>query len=328
MTDLSTYYMGLPVHSPIVAASSALTASLAQIIELEKYGAGAVVLKSLFEEEIVVELDRRMNKMHAENYIYPETIEFYEDRDVDDILTGYLKLIFEAKKNLDIPVIASINCVTSGNWHYFAKYIQEAGADGLELNIFTLPADIATPGKDYEEAALKIVKDTMAEVFIPLSVKISPYYSGLANMISQFDQLGVKGVALFNRYFSPDFDMDELLMKPGPIYSDEGDYLNSLRWIALLSGKVGCDLYATNGIHDGLTVAKMIAAGAQGVQVASSLYKNGIAHISTLNRQLAEWMEKKEFGGLEQLRGILSHNNMENPAGLLRVQFMRHFAGK
>jgi dihydroorotate dehydrogenase (fumarate) len=328
MTDLSSFYMGLPVPSPIVAASSGLTGNVAQIKELEKYGAGAIVLKSLFEEEIVVELDRRLNKLHSENYLYPETIGFYEHDDVEDTLTNYLKLIFDAKKSVDIPVIASINCVTSKNWPSFAKYFQEAGADGLELNVFLLPSDLAVTGKNYESATLEIVRNVMKEVNIPVNVKISPYFSGLGNMLSQLSESGLQGIALFNRFFDPDFDMDALEIVPGPVYSGSGDYLNVLRWIALTAGKVKCDLYATTGIHDGITAAKMILAGAQGVQVASSLYKNGIPHLKQMNRELTDWMESKSFEGIEDFRGQLSQNNIDNPAGLLRVQFMKYFADK
>ncbi|GAO30366.1 dihydroorotate dehydrogenase [Geofilum rubicundum JCM 15548] len=215
MTDLSTFYMGLPVPSPIVAASSGLTGNLAQIRELEMYGAGAIVLKSLFEEEIVVELDRRLNKLHSENYLYPETIGFYENDDVEDTLTNYLKLIFDAKKAVDIPVIASINCVTSQNWPSFAKYFQEAGADGLELNVFLLPSDLSVPGQDYESAALDIVRNVMKEVTIPVNVKISPYFSGLGNMLRQLSESGLQGITLFNRFFDPDFDMEHWKLFPG-----------------------------------------------------------------------------------------------------------------
>lgn len=328
MTDLTTFYMGLPVPSPVVASSSGLTGNLAQIKELEKYGAGAIVLKSLFEEEIVVELDHRLRKMHSENYLYPETIGFYENDAVEDTLTEYLKLIFDAKKSVDIPVIASINCVTAHNWPSFAKYLQEAGADGLELNVFLLPSDLSVPGQEYEQATLEIVRNVMKEVTIPVNVKISPYFSGLGNMIGQLSDLGLQGITLFNRFFDPDFDMDALEILPGPVYSGPDDYINVLRWVALTAGKVNCDLYATTGIHNGLTAAKMILAGAQGVQVASSLYKNGIPHLRQINNELSAWMESKNFEGIDDFKGQLSHHKMENPAGLLRVQFMKYFAGK
>lgn len=320
--------MGLSVPTPIIAASSTLTSSPVCIAELARNGAGAVVLNSLFEEEIIVELNRRKDSLNALNINYPEVLELYESQDVDEILNNYLQLIFEAKKSVDIPVIASINCVSPGNWHYFAKYFQEAGADGLELNIFTLPADIKTSGKSYEEAALEIIRNTMAEMHIPVCVKISPYYSGLGNMIAQIDSLGVKGVTLFNRFFKPDLDLDELTIGAGPVYSDPSEYLNTLRWVGLLSGKVECDIYASGGIHSGLTAAKMLAAGAQGVQIASAMYKNGLSRLPAILQELSNWMESKGFEGIDDFRGMLSQNNINNPEGYMRVQFMKNFAGK
>lgn len=328
MTDLSTYYMGLPVPSPIIAASSTLTSSPVCIAELARNGAGAVVLNSLFEEEIVVELNRRKESLNALNINHPEVLEFYEKLDVDEILNDYLKLIFEAKKSVDIPIIASINCVSPGKWHYFAKYLQEAGADGLELNIFTLPADMETSGQVYEEAALEIIRNTMAELNIPVCVKISPYYSGLGNMISQIDSLGVKGITLFNRFFKPDLNLDEMTVGAGPVYTDPSEYLNTLRWVGLVAGKVECDIYASGGIHDGLTAAKMLAAGAQGVQVASAMYRNGLSCLPEIIKGLSNWMESKGFEGINDFRGMLSHNKINNPAAYMRVQFLKTFAGK
>ncbi|ASB48146.1 dihydroorotate dehydrogenase-like protein [Alkalitalea saponilacus] len=328
MVDLSTFYMGLMLPSPIVAASSGLTGNIEQLKELEANGAGAVVLKSLFEEEIVVDLERHMNKLHSENYLYPETMDFYENTNVEDTLTNYLKLIFEAKKELSVPVIASVNCITPYNWPRFTQYFQEAGADAVELNVFSLPADLNQEGAFYEDTALKIVEAVAKEVTIPVSVKIGPYYSGLANMINKLSQAGARGVALFNRFYSPDYDLDSLEIIPAPVYSYPNEYINPLRWIALISGKISCDLMATTGIHDGASAAKMILAGANGVQVASSLYKNGIPYLKEINQQLSDWMAEKGFESPDQFRGKLNQSNVENAAGLHRVQFMRHFAGK
>lgn len=328
MADLSTTYMGLSLPSPIIAASSGLTNDIKNIIELEANGAGAIVLKSLFEEEIVVELDRRMNKMHSENYLYPETYDYYEEHDVDDTLTEYLRLIYESKKHLQIPVIASINCTTAYNWPYFTKYLQEAGADGLELNISLFPADQGIASGQNENTTLEIIKAVLKEATIPVSIKISPYFSNLAQSIIQFSQSGIKGIALFNRFYSPDYDIDSLEITPAPIYSNAGEYTLPLRWIALTSGSAECDLVATTGIYDGNTVAKMLLAGARGVQVASSLYKNGINHVDAINRDLNQWMDSKGFKNIEAFRGMLNYAKTERPAGLIRTQFMKHFAGK
>jgi dihydroorotate dehydrogenase (fumarate) len=328
MFDLSTTYMGLHLTNPIIAASSGLTGNLKDIIALEKAGAGAIVLKSLFEEEIVVELDKRMNKMHTENYLFPETISFYEDDNVDDTLTNYLKLVYEAKKHVEIPIIASINCTTPYNWPYFTKYLQEAGADGIELNIFMLPADSEVNGLHYEKNILDIVNAVLKEATIPVSIKISPYFSSLANTIVELSKTNIKGIVLFNRFFSPDYDIDNFEVVPASIFSNASDYTNTLRWVSITSPKCECDIAATTGIHDAKTVIKMLLAGAKAVQIASVLYNNGIEHLAEIKADLEKWMEETHMETIDQFRGKLNLANTDNPGGLLRVQFMKHFAGK
>ena len=328
MADLSTSYMGLKMPSPIIAASSGLMNDLNNLIELEANGAGAVVLKSLFEEEIVIELDQRMNKMHSENYLYPETYDYFEDLDTDDTLTEYLRLVYEAKKNLHIPVIASINCQTAHNWPYFTRYLQDAGADALELNISIFPADFDDQAGNPEQTTLDIIQAVLKEARVPVAIKISPYFSNLATSIVRFSQSGIKGMSLFNRFYSPDYDTDTLEIIPAPVLSQPAEYTLPLRWIAITSGKVKCDLAATTGIHDGVSAAKMILAGARAIEVASALYKNGIHHLKTINKDLANWMDEKGFASIDSFRGMLSYSNNDQPSGLIRTQFMKHFAGK
>ncbi len=328
MPDISTTYMGLKLKSPIIAASSGLTNSVEDIKKIENAGAGAVVLKSLFEEEIVTEMDRQMRQMHSENYLYPETMEFYERFDVEDTLTSYLKLISDSKKETNLPIIASINCITSHNWPYFAKSIQDAGADAIELNIFALPSDFDREGVDHENTYFDVVTAVLKEVNIPVSIKISHYFSNLAGMIKKLSETGIAGLVLFNRFYSPDIDIENLEVVPTHIFSEEKEYVMSLRWIAISSGRVKCDLSATTGIHESKTIIKMLLAGAKTVQVASSLYKNGIETIERYNHELDKWMTKKEFKNIDQFRGTLSQSNAKNPAGYLRVQFMKHFSNK
>lgn len=328
MPDISTTYMGLKLKSPIIAASSGLTNSVEDIKNIEKAGAGAVVLKSLFEEEIVTEMDRQMRQMHSENYLYPETMDFYERFDVEDTLTSYLKLITEAKKSVSMPVIASVNCITSHNWPYFAKSIEDAGADAIELNIFALPSDFDREGIDHENTYFDVVKAVLKEVSIPVSIKISHYFSNLAGMIKKLSETGIAGMVLFNRFYSPDIDIDNLEVVPTHIFSEAKEYVMPLRWIAITSGRVNCDLSATTGIHESKTIIKMLLAGAKTVQVASSLYKNGIETIERYNHEIDKWMSKKDFKNLDQFRGTLSQSNAQNPAGYLRVQFMKHFSNK
>jgi len=328
MPDISTTYMGLKLKSPIIAASSGLTNSLEDIKKIESAGAGAVVLKSLFEEEIVIEMDRQMNQMHSENYLYPETMDFYERFDVEDTLTGYLKLITDVKREVKIPVIASVNCITSHNWPYFAKSIEDAGADALELNIFALPSDFDREGIDHENTYYEVIKAVLAEVNIPVAIKISHYFSNLAGMIKKLSETGIAGMVLFNRFYSPDIDIDNLEVIPTHIFSEEKEYVMPLRWIAITSDKVNCDLSATTGIHESKTIIKMLLAGAKTVQIASTLYKNGIETIERFNHELEKWMTKKEFESIDQFRGILSQSNIKNPAGYFRLQFMKHFSNR
>ena len=269
MPDLSTSYMGLKLKSPIIASSSGLTNSLQDIMELEKNGAGAIVLKSLFEEEIVTEMEHELNKMQSENYLYPETMEFYENYDVEDTLTSYLKLIDDCKKNVSIPIIASINCISSHNWPYFAKSLEEAGADALELNISILPSDPESTCAENEKVLFDIIKAVKHEVSIPISVKISSYFSNLAGIVSQISRTGVDGIVMFNRYYSPDIDINNFDVIPAPLFSTPSDYIIPLRWISIMSERVECDLAASTGVHDGNTLIKMILGGAAAVQVAS-----------------------------------------------------------
>ncbi|SMO53270.1 dihydroorotate dehydrogenase (fumarate) [Saccharicrinis carchari] len=328
MPDLSTSYMGLKLKSPIIAAASGLTNSLEDIIKLEKHGAGAVVLKSLFEEEIVTDMDHDMNKMHSESYLYPETMEFYEDYDVEDTLTNYLKLITECKQQVKIPIIASIHCVTSHNWPYFAKSLEDAGADALELNIAILPDDPEQSGSEVEKVYFDIIKAVQKEVSIPISIKISSYFTNLAGTLTRLADTGIKGIVLFNRFYSPDIDIESFDIVSAPKLSSPGEYVLPLRWIAIMNQRINCDLSATTGIHNGAALIKMLLAGAASVQVASTLYKNGFAHLQTMLDELKNWMVSKEFSHLDEMRGILSQSKSIQPAGYLRIQFMKHFAEK
>jgi len=328
MPKISTTYLGLELKSPIIAASSGLTNSLDDIKKIEKSGAGAVVLKSLFEEEIVKDMERDMQNMHSENYLYPETMDYYENFDVEDTLSDYLKLISDCKKELNIPVIASVNCITAHNWPYFAKSIQDAGAQAIELNVFSLPSDTDKLGVDNEQVYFDVIDAVLKEVTIPVSVKISHYFSNLADIVQRLSSTGIAGLVLFNRFYSPDIDVENLEVVPTHIFSLENEYTMPLRWIAITSDRVKCDLAATTGIHDSRTILKMILAGARVVQVASTLYKNGVEVIERYNHELEKWMTKQEFETLDDFRGSLSQSNARNPAGYLRVQFMKQFSQK
>ncbi len=323
MPDISTTYMGIPVKSPIIASSSSLTYSVENIKALADNGAGAVVLKSIFEEEIVLEMEKKMNKMLSENHLYPETMDFYSTEDVDDILTAYLRLISDCKKSVDIPIIASVNCVTADNWTYFARSLQDAGADGIEVNVFSVPS-LDEADNEKKGNYLEILKAVKKEVTIPVSIKIGKYFANIPKVIKELSDNGADAVVLFNRFFSPDIDVKRMTLVTSNVYSDPSEYMLPLRWIALSSGKVKADLSATTGIHDGKTVVKMLLAGAKTVQIATVLYQKGFEYLNEMTFELEQWMQKKGFKALDQFRGKLDHRNVSNPAGYLRFQFMKH----
>jgi dihydroorotate dehydrogenase (fumarate) len=328
MPDFSTVYMGLKLPSPIIASSSGLTNSLQDIIEIEKNGAGAIVLKSLFEEEIVTKMEHNLPRMLSENYLYPESLGFYESLDVEDILTSYLKLISDCKQNIKIPVIASINCITPHNWPYFAKSLQDAGADALELNISILPSNPDISCEENEKTIFDIIKAVKSEVTIPIAIKLSPYFSNLANILDKISSTNIDGLVLFNRYYSPDIDIDTFETVPASIYSTPNDYILPLRWISIMSNRLTCDLSASTGVHDGNALIKMILGGASSVQIASVLYKKGFAHMQIMLNELKTWMNAKNFGTIDEFKGMLSQSKSFNPADYIRVQFMKHYSQK
>ncbi len=328
MTNLSTIYMGIPISTPIIIASSGLTNSLQEIIEMEKQGAGAVILKSLFEEEIVKDLEHQVKAMKTDNYLYPETMEFYEKADVEDTLTTYLKLITECKQQVKIPIIASINCVTPYNWTYFAKTLKSAGADGIELNISLFPTDDTRSITEIEQVYFDIIKGVKKTVDIPISVKIGPYFTNLASMVTRLSVSGIQSITLFNKQYSADIDINNFSVIGANRLSAGIDYTLPLRWCAILSNRINCEISASTGVFDGETAIKMILAGAQTVQIASTLYKNGIEQISKINGSIEKWMREHQFSTINDFRGKLSLETTQDPSAYFRIQFMKHYAEK
>jgi dihydroorotate dehydrogenase (fumarate) len=318
--------MGLSLKNPIIISSSGLTDSVEKIKELEANGAAAVVLKSLFEEEIILEMQETEHRMTGRPFLFPETIDFTEEELYEDSVRKYIRLIKEAKEAVQIPIIASINCVSSQKWMYLAKEIQDAGADGLELNLFFLPSDDDREQLDnlvITDAIIHQVKDI---VTLPVSLKIGYYCSNLASYISRISEAGVQGIVLFNRSWMPDIDTEKLVVTSGPILSSPGDYNQTLRWVSLMSGKVKCDLAASTGIHTGDTIVKQLLAGAKAVEVASVIYQHGPRYIKTLLEDMKKWMADKDFESIEDFSGLLKHATTGNPAAWERVQFMKNFS--
>ncbi len=327
MVDLTTRYMGLSLKNPIIIASSGLTGNVESIKKLEANGAGAVILKSIFEEEIIMEYDHMMNKMDQFESDY-EYFDYYDYKIKEENVSKYLQLIKDAKAAVSIPVIASINCVSSHEWTYFAKKIEEAGADAIELNAFILPSDPERSSAENEKVYFDIVDTIKKEVNIPVAMKMSHYFSNLAQMIKKLSETELKGIVLFNRFYSPDFDIEELKVISSHIFSTQSDQVMPLRWISIMAEKVSCDLAATTGIHNGNDVVKMLLAGAKAVQVASTIYQNGAEYIQTMLKEIEEWMERHNYLNIDQFRAKLSQSKNENGAHYERVQFMRYFGEK
>ncbi|MPQ49151.1 dihydroorotate dehydrogenase-like protein [Marinifilum sp. N1E240] len=325
MPNLTTNYLGLDLKNPIIVASSGLTDTVEKLVELEANGAGAIVLKSLFEEEIVMEMEEQMHAMTNRPYIYPETFDYMEEEPHEDILRKYLRLIEEAKAAVSIPIIASINCVSAQKWTYFSREIEKAGADALEVNLFVLPTDMNRSGEENEQIYFDVLKTVKEQVAIPVALKISPYHSNLANVIKKLDDMDADGVVMFNRFYSPDIDINNLSITSGQVLSHSDDYKNSLRWIGIMSDRVKCSLAATTGIHTSESIIKQILAGADAVQLASILYKNGPEYIDILTKEIYSWMEDQGFENIRDFKGKMCQSKSNEPAAYERVQFMKNF---
>ncbi len=323
--DLSTDYLGLQLKNPIIVGSSGLTDSVEKIIKLEKMGAAAVVLKSLFEEEIILEMDEKIHSMTNRHFVFPESMDYMEAVDEPNILADYLELITECKKAVEIPVIASINCVSSQKWTFFAREIEKAGADALELNLFFLPSDNQRGEKEVIDATLEIISKVKLTVRIPIALKISAFQTNLIKYCEYIDQSGVEGLVLFNRSWLPDIDINQLVISSGFVLSSPAALGNTLRWVSMLSGRMNCNVAASTGVHDGAGLIKQILAGAHVCQIVSTLYVNDLVQIQKMIEELTRWMTTHEFGSISEFRGRLSQSNSGNPAAWERVQFMKHF---
>lgn len=327
MKDLSTEYMGLKLKNPIIAASSGLTGTLDGIQSMESNGAGAVIIKSIFEEEILQEAKQQVKEAEQDPMIYSElseTLDYIDLHIRENNLGKYLDLIRDAKKSVSIPVIGSINCVSGEDWIHFTKKMEDAGADALELNIFLNPADFKN--KEFEKAYFKIITKVLATIQIPVAIKVSKYFTRLGLTVKALSETGVSGIVMFNRFYTPDIDINTMSLSAGKMFSSEEEHYETLRWMAIMSGKVSCDLAASTGIHNGDHAIKMILAGATVTQVASTLYKNGPEQISRILTKMEKWMSDKGFDSLNQFRGKVTREYQNDPAVFERMQFMKQFS--
>lgn len=326
MADISTKYLGLKLQSPLIIGSSGLTGSVENVIEYEKQGAGAVVLKSLFEEQIMHEVSHTLGQDSLSNQ-YPEAFDYISNFSRSNSLNKYMSLIRDCRKSVGIPVIASINCATDAEWINFAQKIEDAGASALELNIFVLPSDPASSPEQLEKVYFNILEKVVKQVTIPVALKISSYFSGLASSAQKFAWAGAKGLVLFNRFFSPDIDIEDLEIKATHVLSSPDEIYMPLRWVAILSDKVRCDIAGTTGVHDAEGMIKMMLAGAKAVEVVSTIYKNGPGYISLMVNELERWMDEHDYTSTIEFIGKMSMKSASNPVAYERVQFMKHFAG-
>jgi len=322
--DISTSYMGLKLKSPIIVGSSSLTENVENSKAYEKAGAGAVVLKSLFEEQILHDVDeQRLNNMYG-TYSDQEYYAMYYSKKHN--LTSYINLIKKNKEVLDIPVIASINCVSADEWIAYAKMIQDAGADALEVNLFLLPADIHVSGIEKENTYFEIIEKISNAITIPFSLKISYYFSGLANFVYRLAETKASSVVLFNKFYSPDVDIEKEKVISGDVLSCKELNTMTLRWIGILYNKVNIELTASRGIYNGEQVIKNLLVGAQTVQIVSAIYKKGPKVIENMIHDLEDWMFRHNYKSIEEFRGKASQKNIKKPVLYERTQFMRYFS--
>ncbi len=327
MEKLTCEYAGLKLNSPIIAGSCGLTSSVEHIKEMAENGAGAVVLKSIFEEEITNEFDKLLKENEKDDG-YNVNMDYFDFKIKQDNINNYLSLIKEAKNAVSIPVIASINCVSSHEWTYFAKKIEDAGADALELNVSIAPTDSSKSSAEKEKIYFDIINEITSKVNVPVIVKMSHYFTDLGGMIKKLSQTKIAGLVLFNRFFSPDIDINSNKVVPVNIFSTPNELPTSLRWIAIASETAECDLAASTGVHSGEAVIKQILAGAKAVQVASAMYQSGIGVIKEMTSVLEKYMDEKNYTDLDQFRGLMSYKKISNPALYERMQFMRYFGAK
>lgn len=335
--DLSTQYLGLELKNPIIVGASGLTGSVEKVKTAEKNGAAAVVLKSIFEEEVALEFNdfKTSGKTLSADGQYFEhdgrlnPIEYYPYIAREENLKKYVRLIEGCKNAVSIPVIASINCfLKSIEWISYARQLESAGADALELNMFFPPTDFNEKREDKESVYFKVAERVTRKLTIPTALKISHYFTDLGPMIRKLSTTGIGGMVLFNRFFNPDFDIDKFKITNTFVFSTPAELAISLRWIAVMAQKVECDLAASTGIHDGDAVIKQLLAGANAVQVASCLYRNGMKHIGTMLERLEGWMSHHRFKNIDHFRGKLSQDKSVDPSVYERVQFLRYYGGK
>jgi dihydroorotate dehydrogenase (fumarate) len=324
MPDLSTTYLGLTLRSPLVVSAGPLCESVDNIRRMEDAGAGAVVLHSLFEEQITLE-SRELDRYLSDGTdSFAESLSYFPDMQRYNLgPDGYLEHIRHAKAAVNIPVIGSLNGVSSGGWISYARGIEEAGADALELNMYYIPTDPQMTGAQVEQMCASLVRDVKQSVRIPVAVKVGHVWSAMANMAATLDQAGADALVLFNRFYLPDFDLERLEVVPRLTLSNSYELLVRLHWVAILYGRIRADLAMSGGVHTVEDALKAMMAGARVAMMTSALLKHGIEHLTTLSDQLLEWMEKHEYESIRQMQGSMSYRSVREPAAFERANYMK-----
>ncbi len=324
MTDLSTTYLGLQLKNPLVASASPLSEKVEVARQLEEAGIGAIVMYSLFEEQIIHESLELDYYLERGTYAYAEALTYFPDVGRYGLVPDkYLDKIRELKRNLSVPIIASLNGVSPGGWIKYAQKIEDAGADALELNIYYLATDSDLTGTKLEDRYIDLVRSVRSSVRIPLAVKLSPFFTALPNMAKRLVEAGADGLVLFNRFYQPDFDLEALEVVPNLTLSRPEELRLPLRWIAILYGRVEADLALTTGVHSGRDVAKAILAGASVAMTASALLLNGAGHATSILSELQQWMAEHEYTSVAQMRGAMSQQSVAEPAAFERANYAK-----
>jgi len=322
--DLSTTYLGLTLKNPLVASASPLTEDLGNVRRMEDAGAAAVVMHSLFEEQINLESQELDRYLSHGTESFAESLTYFPD--LTDYNLGpdkYLEHLRRVKAAVGIPVIGSLNGVSTGGWIRYAKMMQEAGADALELNVYFIPTDPNLSSAQVEQMYLDLVRDVKATLKIPVAVKLGHSFTAMANLARRLDQAGANALVLFNRFYQPDFDLEKLEAVPALTLSSSYELLLRLHWIAILYGHIRADLAVTGGVHTAQDVLKAMMAGARVAMMTSALLRNGIGHLRTLPASLVAWMEEHEYTSIRQMQGSMSYRSIANPAAFERANYMK-----
>ncbi len=327
MINLETTYMGLSLKNPLIVGSSGLTNSVNKIKVIEEKGAGALVLKSLFEEQITNETQHLLNE-DTTNSSYPEVSDYIESYVKGNSVSNYLHLIKEAKKTVSIPIIASINCLSSSNdWVHFAKEIENAGADALELNAFIVPNNKNKSALEYENQYYEILSAVKKEIKIPIAMKLGIYFTNLFSVANRLNANGADALVLFNRFYEPDIDIENMEIASAGVLSNSGDFIKTLRWVGMLSAKIkALDISATTGIHNSKEAIKQLLAGAKTIQICSAIYEHGFDKIPEILQGISEWMTRKNMNTIDEFRATLNYRNIPDSSLYERAQFMKYFS--